>query len=126
MTTNNLRTSEVLNRAADMIEERGWVRGKGWGPDDGGLCLEGALIAASGLSAAIGKRLAVYTQCPAYDAVVAYLGKDPQPRIAPIVDTLWAWNDARSEVTEVIEVLRAVAVIEAARENAETRDEVSA
>jgi hypothetical protein len=37
--------------------------------------------------------------------------------LCPIIDTLWGWNDRGSRTAaEVIEVLRACAVIEAARE----------
>jgi hypothetical protein len=111
-----MNTSEVLNTAADLIEERGWAVGsEGWGSPDG-LCVEGALLAALGIAEDDGHRLALY-QCPAYAAVTAYLDLDPSPALCPISDTLWGWNDRGSRTAaEVIEVLRACAVIEAARE----------
>lgn len=113
-----MRTSEVLNRAADLIEERGWTRGiNGWRGGANGLCLEGAIGAAASIPNDGGERLGLYA-CPAYWAVANYLDRDPTPRIVPIKDTLWAWNDTRDRTAaEVIEVLRAAAVIEAAKES---------
>jgi hypothetical protein len=117
-------TSETLNRAADLIEERGWTqgpRGMSIGTDTP-LCLEGAIGAAVGITKYErynGEDVYSYDEtqsCPAGQAVRAYL------------DVLrpWSWNDHYNRTaTEVIEVLRATAVIEAARENAETRTEVS-
>jgi hypothetical protein len=118
MTT--VATSEVLNRAADLIEERGWAHGRGW--TDGGtgepLCVEGAIGAALG----VGEEFTKVWGCPAAHAVKDYLG---------IELPLFLWNDklridfwgaggmAEAEVLakrHVVEVLRAAAVIEAARE----------
>jgi hypothetical protein len=109
-----MRTSEVLNRAADLIQERGWVQGEGWsGVDDrDGLCLEGGIMAAAGISGfgAIGDVQA----CPAYKAVADYIGLD-LPGGATFA---WRWNDSQNRTaTEVIETLRAAAVIESARES---------
>ena len=110
-------TSEVLYRAADLIEERGWVRDGGWVMyDEPGspVCIEGAIQAAAGFPAMMCggtyRIRAAVTACPAYRAVCAYLG-DPVE--------LYHWNDREDRTaSEVVEVLRAVAVIEAARENA--------
>jgi len=106
-------TSEVLNRAADLIEERGWATGvTGWRVG-GRLCLEGGIIAAIGGATAADQPLA--WACPAYAAVGDYLGR---PALSVCGDReLWKWND-RPERTasEVVEVLRACAVIEASRE----------
>ena len=112
-----MNTSEVLNTAADLIEEHGWTQGhEGWRGHDSGLCLEGALAAALGLGARAGERLAVYA-CPAYAAVADYLDLQPMPKIAPVRDSLWGWNDRQNRTaTEVIATLRAAAVIEAAKE----------
>ena len=79
---DKIPTSEVLNRAADLIEERGWTQGtQGWKVDG------------------------------------AFLDTD-EP---------WKWNDTRGRTaSEVIEVLRATAVIEAARETEAAHAEVSA
>ncbi len=111
-----MNTSEVLNRAADLIEERGWVRGEGWpgqevygGADNTQLCLEGAIMAALGIdmTATLGGEL---RECLAYQAVHRHLELDPMRR-------LYTWNDHPSRTAgEVVEVLRAAAVIEAARE----------
>lgn len=118
-----MQTSDVLNRAADLIEERGWTHGDGWEgtAELGPLCVEGGIQAAMGVSVGPGYR------CPAYHAVRAYLG----------VEALFIWNDhlpfyseetgewlPTSQFAEakarapkrVIEVLRACAVIEASRE----------
>jgi hypothetical protein len=113
-----MNTSEVLNKAADLIEERGWVQGgvngidDPWGLAGGPVCLEGSIVAALGLKF----RSALY-DCPAYNAVAQHLDRKPMPADAPFHDSLWAWNDAPARTaSEVIEVLRAAAVIEAARE----------
>lgn len=119
-------TSEVLNRAADLIESRGWVQGSAGMiiATDSPLCLQGAIGAAAGMAESPDARHSsgapvydylVTQTCPAGDAVRAYLGYGKP----------WMWNDHHERTaTEVIEVLRAVAVIEAARE--ESRAEVTA
>ena len=118
-----MNTSEVLNRAADVIEERGWTQGgdsndQPWdGPN--GVCLEGGIAAAAGLDRRFGGFPDLYNGCPAYEAVVSHLGLNPMPKRggAPIMDAVWQWNDKPGRTaSEVIEVLRACAVIEAARE----------
>lgn len=115
-----MRTSEVLNRAADLIQGHGWgVGADSFKAGDSGLCLEG------GIMAALGHELhSTLPSCPAYKAVAAHLNLKPGNR-------LYNWNDATRgyeadsrTAEEVIEVLRATAVIEAAREDA--RVEVSA
>lgn len=122
-------TSEVLNKAADLIEERGWKSGGGWQYadqlyDDMPMCLEGGIQAATGLHFAsiacdvTAAELTALRTCPAYRAVVEYLDADLP---------LFNWNDESERTAEqVIEVLRATALIEAAKENAETREQVSA
>lgn len=116
-----MNTSEVLNRAADLIELRGWMHGQGWneGEDGRPLCLEGAIMAALGVTVDPFDEesfitLSEFELCPAYRAVQGYLGTDVQ---------LYRWNDAfigstRRTAAEVIEVLRAAAVIEQAKEAA--------
>lgn len=116
-----MNTSEVLNRAADLIEEHGWTQGThGWPRGNGEhapLCLEGGMIAALGRN---WRDLDVnaFWDCPAYRAVKSYLGDRCRNALTGEDDAdLWAWNDTvASTASEVIEVLRAVAVIEAARE----------
>jgi hypothetical protein len=127
-------TSEVLNRAADLIEERGWTSGEGWEHEKGGpLCLEGGILAAIGGSFLAGD----HYLCPAYQAVKSYLRDrtDKAPfmwndylsheRVLAAIsrgETLVRdLDDVRAEADEwakaqVIEVLRACAVIEASRE----------
>lgn len=119
-----MNTSEVLNKAADLIEERGWTRGgNGWNLG-GPLCLEGGIMVAAGLA-----RIGEVNHCPAALAVVDYLGPENCTITSPFsgkVTRSWVWNDDRSRTaTEVIGVLRAAAVIEAAKENAEARDAVT-
>ena len=111
-------TSEILNKAADLIEERGWVQGTGWGRDTAALCLEGGIAAAAGIVRTLGNGF-IYQGCPAYDAVCSYLNRHPRPRQYPVLDSLWDWNDTPGRTAEeVIEVLRAAALIEQARETA--------
>lgn len=125
-----MRTSEILNKAADLIEERGWATGgDSWyfGDDDQPLCIEGGIMAALGLvfGAANEGEPASTDQlyaCPAYQAVHEYLGLRPG-------QSLYQWNDSwdlndgtvRQHRTkeEVIETLRTVAVLEAAKEDVE-------
>jgi hypothetical protein len=109
--STTVATSEVLNRAADLIEERGWIQGPfGMRTVTRELCLEGAVRLASGGQTTSDGALLHYlasAPCPAGNAVIAYLGEG-EP---------WLWNDEPGRTAaEVIEVLRAAAVIEAARE----------
>ena len=116
-----MRTSEVLNKAADLIQERGWTRGGGWLISDDPttspkLCLEGALQAAAGIPAVLARDAGdlsyrINHECPAGRAVRAYLADQHNKG-------LFLWNDHLPRTAEqVIEVLRATAVIEAARES---------
>lgn len=110
-----MRTSEVLNKAADLIEEHGWIKGQGWPGEPyhtGKLCLEGGLLAAMGMvyqDIADDERHDEFRACPAYQAVREYTGHDGS--------SLWTWNDGRQSAIEVIEVLRGAALVEAARES---------
>lgn len=121
--------SETLNRAADLIEKRGWTHGGGWNgtAEAGPLCTEGAIQAAMGVSVGAGYR------CDAYWAVAEYIGiefglfvwNDNLP---------WSWHHPKGSAEEtflisasdierhefgqakVIETLRAAALVAAARE----------
>lgn len=110
---SELKTSEVLDLAADMIEKYGWVQGiEGWDKGYGaGLCLEGGIVAALGRSLGSSPNRITMREmwaCPAYKAVQGYLGVRPP---------LWWWNDDLSRTKEeVIEVLRAAAAVERAKE----------
>lgn len=111
-----MNTSEILNRAADLIEERGWSKGvDAWTPESGGgLCLEGAIMAAAGITRHIDA-----PNCHAYRSVRLHLGDRCRNAVLPGADDdrLWAWNDTVARTAEeVIEVLRACALIEASRE----------
>jgi hypothetical protein len=112
--TESIPTSEVLNRAADLIEERGWAQGTiGWNLPNSGLCLEGAILAVMGGSGA-DDQIKAWT-CPAYAAVGEYLAHPPLSSLGD--RELWRWNDTVANgATHVIEVLRACAVIVASRE----------
>lgn len=103
-----MNTSEVLNKAADLIESRGWTKGAaGWYPEAGReLCLEGGIAAALNLNRFDIEKPA-FRECPAYRSVQSYLNA---------TEALWRFNDTHDENT-VVEVLRAAAVIEAARES---------
>lgn len=117
-----MNTSDVLNLAADLIEERGWARGGGWHPEhllaDAPLCAEGALKAACMADEGDVRHWTDLYYGPewfgggAQDGVLErvkdYLGEQ----------YVFSWND-RPERTasEVVGVLRAAAVVEAARES---------
>lgn len=122
-----MNVSDTLNKAADLIEERGWESGEGWVTDesaaDAPLCLEGGIMAALGLRIQEGlhddRQFVPLVSCPAYRAVVSYLGR------AEVFanergfegEPLYWWNDeAARSAEDVVEVLRATALIEAARE----------
>jgi hypothetical protein len=113
-----LTTSQVLNRAADLIEERGWGKGPLSMFGEVGLCVMGALYAAETGALASGSNdenaYDTAERCPAGQAVVAHLGDRLYPPDDP---QMWRWNDlVASDGKQVIEVLRATALIEAARE----------
>lgn len=117
-----MNTSDILNKAADLIEEHGLGHGCQSMLGENGLCLMGAIHAAS-----FGEYSDDYgaaANCPAGRAVYNYLSLPSED-----VDAGWIWNDAKwgyetgtgwrvDRPEEVIEVLRATAVIEAARESA--------
>jgi hypothetical protein len=111
-----MKTSDVLNKAADLIEERGWLQGIHGLGTDRGLCMEGGILAALGRSrddcAFRGSQYG--GRCPVYNAVMEHLGRADYTE-----KPLWRWNDAEERTAdEVIATLRAVAVIESAREEA--------
>lgn len=110
-----LSTSEVLNKAADLIEQRGWTTGDhGWDWHRDAttpLCLEGGILAAMGIPAQ-GGAIARNQKCDAYRAVKDYLVSTGD---LPAGEHLWRFNDDSAE-ERVVGVLRATALIEAARE----------
>jgi hypothetical protein len=141
---NYMQTSEILNKAADEIERRGWQAGDGWDwTQDGPLCLEGGIAAAAGIDvmewrpayrfilnddgtetqesfvrrAVNNDVYAEFEACPAYVAVKSYLVD--AAALTP-ENQLWNYND-RSTVSQekVIEVLRAAAMVESVKEQQE-------
>lgn len=107
-----MQTSEVLNKAADLIEVEGW-----WQDRPGG----GVGKCASNAISTVAQREQV-SILPAHIAFAEHVGVG-----RPLVRNIADWNDAPERTaTEVIEALRAAALIEAAKENAETREPVSA
>lgn len=107
-----METSEVLNRAADLIEERGWHTGSYDGTTT--LCLETAVTSAMGLGAGIDSWVEANT-CAAGRALRDYLQMGEFDY--GLHTSLWWWNDRTAETApRVVEALRAAAVIEAARE----------
>ena len=120
-----MRVSEQLDRAADVIERRGWVGRQpdcdpAYGPPDqepidpwgldgvSPVCIEGAIMAVQGTD----QFPTTYDVqwCPAYRAMAAYLETPYR---------LFNWND-RPERTkdEVIAALRGAAAVERTREEA--------
>lgn len=130
-------TSEILNLAADKIEQHGWSSGPGgWDGQDyetgvpAGLCLEGGILAAAGMTSQEACGAILLEQCSAARAVHAYLQ-------LPADYELWEWNDISIRYgdefnelertgEEVIEVLRGAALVEQVRESATIREEVAA
>lgn len=118
--TETMLVSETLNRAADLIEERGWYsvgsryrrtrwQADPWGSLESGdaFCVEGAVAAVLGIRVIAGSGNMELRSCPAYLSLQGYLGE-----VSPA-----GWNDDRDRTpAEVIEALRACAVIEASRE----------
>lgn len=118
---DNLKTSQILDCAADEIEARGWHVGSGgwgWGGQQSPLCLEGAIGAAQGISDGLSR---AFNTCPAGRAVRDYLdmgeyNHDFVSREDPGA-ALYVWNDTPLRTQqEVIEVLRAAAAVERVKE----------
>jgi hypothetical protein len=115
-----MKTSEVLNKAADLIERDGWTRwGDGW-HGEGGYCVEGALCKVLGIGIEVvgGPPEEEFDSAPAAIALAAYVDELP--------GETFQWNDRQPGPAPVIEALRACAVIEAAREDAAVRESVPA
>lgn len=109
----NLKTSEVLDLAADAIQMAGWATANTsedpWGEHvlDGPLCLEGGIMAAAGV------RHRELRSCPAYIAVREYLA----PFVTDFDSCPWYFNDSIAETADdVIAVLRAAAAVERTKE----------
>lgn len=126
-----MKTSEVLDKAADEIERRGWVQGTGWlspasSPADP-VCLEGAIMAAIGMridedESVDDTQFTPLVTCPAYRAMTDYLGRLPVTANPSGFEgqPLYWWNDEDAvDADHVVEVLRAAAMVERTKEAAE-------
>ena len=127
-----MTTSETLYKAADLIERKGWGRGSATWHGGGGLCVEGAIAAALGRRVMIGEDAItpdeLNYECPAGLAVREFLGAE-RIGVSTGGKAKWLchWNDRPDRTaSEVIEVLRATALIEAAKENTEAKVTVAA
>lgn len=140
----NQKVSEVLDLAADVVEQRGWITGV-WNNtrEDAPVCIEGAIAAALGIEEDLGSQAGTgpyqeFETCPAYRAVQEYL------EFEEVDSPLYFWNDAvvspavwedGEEVSpvvlahsqqEVVETLRAAAAVERAKEESLEGSEVAA
>src|SRR5690348_905593 len=102
-----MRTSEVLDKAADIIEERGWAHGgtssnDPWGIRGGKVCIEGGIAAAAGidLNEDVAGFETLHYDCPAYNAVRSYLRQQGVSHI--YVDRLYRWNDRADRTKEEV------------------------
>ena len=115
-----MNTSDMLYRAADLIEERGWTKEGGWFaeslPADAPLCAQGAL------------RLAAHEATSDHEEWRRLYFDVLKPAVAEHVgeSIVFVWNDRQTSAAPVIEGLRASAVIAAAREEKAALVEVSA
>lgn len=122
MTDQQMATSDVLYKAADLIDFDGWHQG-GYAPDqtEDGTSMEGLPACALGaLYKAAGKPLVWST------SVACWVGHGDLAAIDVLAGHVGSyvpyWNDKNGRTAEeVIEALRAAAVIEAAREEAPAR-----
>ena len=125
-----MKTSEVLYAAADNLEENGWTRWLRGMNLEGPHCLMGAIghaiQADTFVSSADGVTRYSYDtvlKTPAATAFAEHIGID----LGLLPDPLFGWNDESGRTaTDVVEALRACAVIQAARETADERVQVSA
>lgn len=115
MIETQLKTSEVLDLAADKIEENGWRTGGGWFPEqhyDQRICLEGGIVAALGLTPETldlddEDDWSSLQTCPAYVAVKSHIGTS---------GALWSWNDRQTSKEPVLAALRGAAEAERQKE----------
>jgi hypothetical protein len=109
-----VNTANVLDRAADLIEEHGWGKGfETWDTKAGeGLCIEGAILEALGATSDFPNTYLANT-CAAGLAVREYLKMGPMS----FANALWHWNDVNAESQEqVVSVLRGAAAAERAKD----------
>lgn len=118
-----MKISEVLIKARDILQEKGWYQGN-WHAPDGRVCLETAIAEAIGEQIPsqvnfhpVGRTLINYLElekmssavCPCGCGITMFGGA-----------SLASWNDrAERTFTEVIEALEVCALIEAEKEERE-------
>lgn len=118
-----MKISEVLIKARDIIQEKGWVKGS-WHDVNGEVCLETAI------AEAVGERNPSRANLtPAGKALAAYLGLTPPSGPQCMCgcglytdgESLASWNDSQPSVESVIEALEVCALIEAEKEAREPK-----
>ena len=112
-----MQTSEVLNKAGDHVQQYGHIKGTGHGPGD--MRFAPACV--------IGAVRVVTLDLLHLDRDTAYAaGLDAMRRYMPRGVCIPDWSDAPERTADdVVAAFRAAALIEAARENAETREAVT-
>lgn len=99
-----MNTADILDRAADLIEERGW--NQGWYVNEcGGLCAVGAMYTAAGVELPVGAEFPDIPDEVSNAVLRAFrVFGDHVKRLAS------AWNDAPGRTKEeVVSTLRAAA-----------------
>lgn len=122
--------SVVLDRAADVIERKGWTRGTGWADvrkPDAPCCLEGALMWAQEdpemklEGGRVRERdgnhaYKLLESSPPYLAVLQYLREHGVLHLGS--GELYVWNDRNGRTEEqVVQLLRDVATVERQKGN---------
>ena len=99
--------SEVIDRAIEVLREKGWVRGSLYDPITGRFCLNGALGVATGLLDADNHHLGGLTHPDEWARRTAAFHDAQQAIVAHVGTTVPHWNDHKArDVDEVIEVLK--------------------
>lgn len=118
-----VKPSEILDKAADQIDRRGWVQDDWWEADtpthwtDCKVCAGGGINAAAGWAPDFDGYDRLGAEHPAARAVIAFADRVAPDRESPAVDWAMAliirWNDEEGRTaTEVVRELRAVAASE--------------
>lgn len=106
-----MRTPELLEKAADILEERGWFRGGYQDPHGSAVCLIGALSIAAGLPA---NALGTWDKDNDPDAIArVHFAIEAFERDLDTEVDVSDWNDELAETAlEVTTTLREVAAFE--------------
>lgn len=99
-----MTVDEVLNSAADLIEERGWWNGEGDITCRQGECAFTALAASSGV--VLGDDPTERFRM-AHDTFAVHIGAENAQGSRDIAD----WNDSRTDAGEVVAALRAASLV---------------